>query len=140
MLAGIALMLCTVVLFKMKRERYAWVTIVPAVWLLICTTYAGLIKIFDSNPAMGFVAQAQHYRNAIANGELLGAAKTAGQMQQVVVNGYVNAGLTALFLFVVFSVLFYSVRSIMAARRIATRTDRETAYVALTEEQQKAWL
>ena len=26
MLAGIALMLCTVVLFKMKRERYAWVT------------------------------------------------------------------------------------------------------------------
>ncbi|PJK00749.1 carbon starvation protein A [Lysobacteraceae bacterium NML91-0213] len=140
MLAGIALMLCTVVLFKMKRERYAWVTIVPAVWLLICTTYAGLIKIFDGNPAMGFVAQARHYQNAIANGELLGAAKTAGQMQQVVVNGYVNAGLTALFLFVVFSVLFYSVRSIMAARRSTDRIDRETAYVALTDEQQKAWL
>ena len=140
MLAGIALMLCTVVLFRMKRERYAWVTIVPAVWLLICTTYAGLIKIFDGNPAMGFVAQSRHYQNAIANGELLGAAKTAGQMQQVVVNGYVNAGLTALFLFVVFSVLFYSVRSIMAARRSTDRTDRETAYVALTDEQQKAWL
>ncbi len=30
MLACIALILCTVVLFKMKRERYAWVTIVPA--------------------------------------------------------------------------------------------------------------
>jgi carbon starvation protein len=28
MLAAIALTLCTVVLFKMKRERYAWVTIV----------------------------------------------------------------------------------------------------------------
>ena len=26
--------LCTVVLFKMKRQRYAWVTIVPAVWLV----------------------------------------------------------------------------------------------------------
>ncbi|TKS54520.1 carbon starvation protein A [Luteimonas yindakuii] len=140
MLAGIALMLCTVVLFKMKRERYAWVTIVPAVWLLICTTYAGLLKIFDDNPAMGFVAQARHYQNAIANGELLGAAKTMAQMQQVVINGYVNAGLTTLFLFVVFSVLFYSVRSIMKARGIATRTDRETAYVALSEEQQKAWL
>jgi len=38
MLAGIALMLGTVVLFKMKRDRYAWVTAVPAVWLLICTT------------------------------------------------------------------------------------------------------
>ena len=29
MLAGIALILCTVILFKMKRERYAWVTILP---------------------------------------------------------------------------------------------------------------
>jgi carbon starvation protein len=29
MLAGIALMLGTVVLFKMKRGRYAWVTVVP---------------------------------------------------------------------------------------------------------------
>jgi carbon starvation protein len=27
MLAGVALMLCTVVLFKMKRQKYAWVTI-----------------------------------------------------------------------------------------------------------------
>ncbi|MBM7093084.1 carbon starvation protein A, partial [Streptomyces sp. S12] len=70
MLAGIALMLCTVVLFKMKRDRYAWVTIVPTVWLLICTTFAGLIKIFDSNPAVGFLAQARKYSDAIARGEV----------------------------------------------------------------------
>src|SRR3974390_928473 len=42
MLAAIALTLCTVVLFKMKRERYAWVTIVPTLWLLVCTLPAGL--------------------------------------------------------------------------------------------------
>ena len=35
MLAGVALILATVVLFKMKRERYAWVTVVPTVWLLV---------------------------------------------------------------------------------------------------------
>ena len=35
MLAAIALTLCTVVLFKMKRERYAWVTIVPTAWLVV---------------------------------------------------------------------------------------------------------
>jgi carbon starvation protein CstA len=29
MLAGIALLLCTTVLIKMKRERYIWVTLVP---------------------------------------------------------------------------------------------------------------
>ena len=37
MLAAIALTFCTVVLFKMKRERYAWVTIVPAIWLVVTT-------------------------------------------------------------------------------------------------------
>jgi len=140
MLAGIALMLCTVVLFKMKRDRYAWVTIVPAVWLLICTTSAGLIKIFDGNPAVGFLAQARKYQASIADGQLLGAAKSMGQMHQVVVNSYVNTALTALFLFVVFSVLFYSVKSILKARRTPQRTDRETPYVALTDEQVKAWL
>ena len=46
MLAGIALMLATVVLIKMKRQRYIWVTMLPAVWLLICTTTAGFIKLF----------------------------------------------------------------------------------------------
>ncbi|WP_337244784.1 carbon starvation CstA family protein [Luteimonas sp. gir] len=140
MLAGIALMLCTVVLFKMKKDRYAWVTVVPAAWLLICTTAAGLIKLFDPKPAVGFLAQASHYKTALANGELLGAAKTAGQMQQVVVNAYVNAGLTALFLFVVFSTLFFAIRAIVRARRVATPTARETPYVELSPDQQKAWL
>ena len=52
-------------------------------------------------------------------------------MQQVMVNNYINAGLTALFLFVVFSVLVYAVKAILAARQVSTRTDRDTAYVAL---------
>ena len=39
MLAAIALILATVVLFKMKRERYAWTTMLPAGWLLDYETY-----------------------------------------------------------------------------------------------------
>ena len=131
MLAGIALMLCTVVLFKMKKERYAWVSVVPTVWLLICTTAAGWIKIFDGNPGVGFMAQAHKYRDAIAAGELLAPSRDFGQMQQVMVNNYINAGLTALFLFVVFAVLVYSVKAILAARASSARTDHETPYVAL---------
>ncbi|GAB3747433.1 carbon starvation CstA family protein [Lysobacter olei] len=131
MLAGIALMLCTVVLFKMKKDRYAWVTIIPTTWLLICTTAAGFIKIFDPTPAIGFLAQANKYKAAIAAGEIIAPAKSMGAMQQVMINNYINAGLTALFLFVVLAVLVYSVKSILAARRESQRTDRETAYVAL---------
>ena len=135
MLAGIALMLGTVVLFKMKRDRYAWVTAVPALWLLICTTYAGLIKIFDSNPAQGFLAQAHKYQDAIASGTLTAPAKTMGQMQQIVVNAYVNTSLTVLFLLVVFSILAYSLKTIAAARRNPQRSDKETPYVALKPHQ-----
>ena len=135
MLAGIALMLGTVVLFKMKRDRYAWVTAVPAVWLLICTTYAGLIKIFDSNPAQGFLAQAHKYQDAIASGTLTAPAKTVGQMQQIVVNAYVNTSLTVLFLLVVYAILFYALKTIVAARRTPQRTDAETPYVALQPHQ-----
>ncbi|GHD74954.1 carbon starvation protein A [Luteimonas padinae] len=140
MLAGIALMLCTVVLFKMKKDRYAWVPIVPTVWLLACTLSAGWIKIFDSNPGVGFLAQANKYRAAINAGELIAPSKDFGGMHQIMFNNYVNAGLTALFMFVVLAVLFYSVGAIRKARSNPARSDRETAYVALTEEQQKVWL
>ena len=131
MLAGIALMLGTVVLFKLKRDRYAWVTAVPATWLLICTTAAGLIKIFDPNPAVGFLAQARKYQAAAANGELLAPAKSMDQMQHVVFNGYLNTGLTVLFLVVVAGILFYSIKAIAIARRNPQRTDRETPYVPM---------
>ncbi len=140
MLAGIALMLCTVVLFKMKKDRYAWVPIVPTVWLLACTLSAGWIKIFDSNPGVGFLAQANKYRAAINAGELIAPSKDFGGMQQIMFNNYVNAGLTALFMFVVLAVLFYSVGAVRKARANPARSDRETAYVALTDEQQKVWL
>ncbi|MCD7099733.1 carbon starvation CstA family protein [Stenotrophomonas sp. MMGLT7] len=135
MLAGIALMLGTVVLFKMKRDRYAWVTAVPAVFLLVCTGYAGLIKIFDSNPAQGFLAQAHKFQAAIASDTITAPAKSVAQMQQIVTNAYVNTGLTVLFLFVVLSILVFSIRTIVIARRTPQRTDKETPYVALTPAQ-----
>ncbi|MEN1970990.1 carbon starvation CstA family protein [Luteimonas sp. MJ204] len=140
MLAGIALMLCTVVLFKMKKDRYAWVSIVPTVWLLLCTLSAGWIKIFDGDPGVGFMAQANKYRAALDAGELIAPSKDFGGMQQIMINNYVNAGLTALFMFVVLAVLFYSFVAVRKARANPARTDRETPYVALTEEQQKVWL
>jgi carbon starvation protein len=138
MLAGIALLLCTVVLFKMKKERYAWVSIVPTVWLLVCTTAAGWIKIFDKDPGVGFLAQAGKYREAISAGELIAPSRDFGGMQQIMINNYVNAGLTALFLFVVLAVLFYSVKAIAKARASTTRIDREQPCVPLTPEQQAA--
>ena len=50
MLAAIALILCTAVLFKMKRDRFAWVTLIPTLWLVVCTLTAGCEKLFEPEP------------------------------------------------------------------------------------------
>ncbi|RXU61242.1 MULTISPECIES: carbon starvation CstA family protein [Pseudomonas] len=133
MLAGIALMLGTVVLIKMKRQRYIWVTLLPAVWLLICTTTAGFIKLFDANPAIGFLALAKKYSDALANGQILAPAKDITQMQHVIFNAYTNATLTALFLLVVFSILFYALKVGVAAWGSKERTDKEAPYQAVPD-------
>ncbi|AHL36029.1 carbon starvation protein A [Pseudomonas brassicacearum] len=133
MLAGIALMLATVVLIKMKRQRYVWVTMLPAVWLLICTTTAGLIKLFDANPAIGFLALARKYNDALAAGQILAPAKSIEQMQHVVFNAYTNATLTVLFLFVVFSILFYALKVGIAAWGTKERTDKEAPFQAVPD-------
>ncbi|AMA44713.1 carbon starvation CstA family protein [Pseudomonas monteilii] len=133
MLAGIALMLGTVVLIKMKRQRYVWVTLLPAVWLLICTTTAGLIKLFDPNPAVGFLALANKYSTALEAGQVLAPAKDIGQMQHVIFNAYTNAGLTVLFLVVVFSILFFALKVGYAALGRSERSDKETPFQALPD-------
>ncbi|WHS62923.1 carbon starvation CstA family protein [Pseudomonas sp. G2-4] len=133
MLAGIALMLATVVLIKMKRQRYVWVTMLPAAWLLICTTTAGLIKLFDANPAIGFLALARKYNDALAAGQILAPAKSIEQMQHVVYNAYTNATLTVLFLLVVFSILFYALKVGIAAWGTKERTDKEAPFQAVPD-------
>ncbi|MDR5738928.1 MULTISPECIES: carbon starvation CstA family protein [unclassified Caballeronia] len=128
MLAGIALMLGTVVLFKMKRERFAWVTVVPTVWLLICTLTAGWQKIFDANPKVSFLAHAAKLREAADAGKVMAPAKSLAEMQRIIVNDYIDAALAGLFIFVVVSIAVYGVLSVLRARREARPTVRETPF------------
>src|SRR6202035_1166172 len=76
MLAAMALILCTVVLFKMKRQKVAWVTIVPVGWLVLCTLTAGLEKVLHANPTIGFLAHAQRFAAALADNKVLAPAKS----------------------------------------------------------------
>ncbi|EEG09003.1 carbon starvation CstA family protein [Pseudogulbenkiania ferrooxidans] len=129
MLAAVALILSTVVLFKLKRERYAWVTIVPTAWLLYCTLYAGWLKVFADSPKVGFLAHAAKYQNAIVEGKVLAPAKSIEQMHQIVFNDRLDAGLAILFILVVLSVLGFGLRACLQAWRSAHPTVQETAPV-----------
>ena len=115
MLAAIALIMCTVVLFKMKLQRYSWVTILPTVWLLICTLTAGLQKIFHNDPMIGFWAHARKFGDALAQGKVLAPAKTLDQMSQIVFNDYVDMWLAVAFVAVVVAMLIAGLISIRKA-------------------------
>ena len=130
MLAAVALLLATVVLFRMKRERFAWVTLIPTAWLLACTVTASLMKLFSANPSVGFLAHARRYGEALQRGEVLAPAKSTADMQRILFNDRVDAALCALFLLVVLSILFYAVRTCLAARRIDRPTVHELPLVA----------
>ncbi|OCL82347.1 carbon starvation CstA family protein [Arcobacter porcinus] len=45
MLAGMALLLATAILFKMGKAKYTWVTLIPAVFVLTATLYGGILKV-----------------------------------------------------------------------------------------------
>ena len=126
MLAAIALLLATVVLFKLKREKFAWVTLLPTAWLLICTLTAGYQKLFHENPRIGFLAHASKFKAAASEGLILAPAKSPAQMQQIILNDYIDAGLAALFMAVVLSVLFFGIRACLKALQDAEPSTQES--------------
>ncbi|MGY2239811.1 carbon starvation protein A, partial [Pseudomonas gingeri] len=83
--------------------------------------------------AIGFLALAKKYSAALDAGQVLAPAKDIAQMQHVIFNAYTNATLTALFLFVVFSILFYALKVGVAAWGNKERTDKETPFQAVPE-------
>ncbi|WP_076997765.1 carbon starvation CstA family protein [Variovorax sp. KK3] len=128
MLAAVALLLGVVVLYRMKRERYAWVAIAPAAWLLVCTLTAGWQKIFSDDPKVGFLSHASKYAEALEKGVLLAPAKTPEAMSRIIFNDRLDAALCALFICVVLSVLVYTVKSVLAARASNKPTAHETPF------------
>ena len=123
MLAGIALVLGTVVLFKMKRERWAWVTVLPTLWLVICTLTAGLEKAFSPNPKVGFLSHAQKFGEALSAQQVLAPAKSLAEMRRIIFNDYLDAAMAILAVAIVVTVVSYGVVRIRQARA----TPRSTA-------------
>ena len=100
LLAAVAFCVATTILIKMHGAKYMWVTCVPLAWLVIVCFTAGWQKIFDSSPALGFLAQAE----ALANGPQ--TASTAA----LVFNARLDAAVTAIFLLLVAIILVDSIR------------------------------
>lgn len=133
MLASMALILGTVVLFKMKKQRYAWVTILPTVFLFITSMTAGWQKIFHEKPSIGFLAQAKRFSKGIEDGVMIAPAKTIADMQTIVLSNQINAALCGFFMLVAITMLVSACFVIRRALKSSVPTMHE-AEISLRKE------
>jgi carbon starvation protein len=130
MLAAMALIFACVALVRMKRQRWLWVPLLPAAWLLVTTLSAGWMKLFHPDPKIGFLANARRFADAAARGEVLAPAHSIAEMQTVIFNNRLDAALCALFMAIVVLMLLFGVRAAWRAWRLQAPSARETPYVA----------
>jgi carbon starvation protein len=130
LLAAIALSVCTTVLVKSGKLRWAWVTGVPLAWMVALTFTAGWQKIFSDDPRVGFFAQRAKYADGIDAGQVLAPAKTPADMHTVVTNSTVDGVLIALFLLLVAVVIVNAgVVCVRAVRAPGSSPTTEAPYV-----------
>ncbi|MEU2759813.1 MULTISPECIES: carbon starvation CstA family protein [unclassified Streptomyces] len=105
LLAAVALAVCTTLLVKSGRLKWAWVTAVPLAWDVAVTLTASWQKIFSDDVKIGFFAQRDKYQAGIDAGEVLAPAKSMDDMRTVVTNSTVDGVLSALFALLIIVVL-----------------------------------
>ncbi|MGW6022634.1 carbon starvation CstA family protein [Streptomyces sp. NPDC055099] len=95
LLAAVALAVCTTLLVKSGRLKWAWITGIPLAWDATVTLTASWQKVFSSDPRVGFFQQRSNYQDAIDEGKILPPAKTMDDMHTVVTNSTVDGVLSA---------------------------------------------
>ncbi|MGD0567538.1 MAG: carbon starvation CstA family protein [Candidatus Sulfotelmatobacter sp.] len=100
LLATVALCVATTIIIKMHRAKYAAVTLVPLAWLVAVTFTASWHKLFDSNPRVGFLAQAQ----------ALAAGPVTNDTSRLIFNNRLDAAVTGVLVVMVTLILLESLR------------------------------
>ncbi|RST18427.1 carbon starvation protein A [Streptomyces sp. WAC05374] len=126
LLAAVALAVCTTLLVKSGRLKWAWVTAVPLAWDVAVTLTASWQKIFSDDPRVGFFAQRDKYQAGIDSGQVLPPAKSMDDMHTVVTNSTVDGVLSALFALLIIVV-------IADAGRVCFKAVADPAGVKLSE-------
>ena len=98
LLAAIALTVVMTIVMKKGLFKWAWIPGVPLVWDLVVTMTASYQKIFSDNPAIGYWAQHNVFKDAKAAGETAhGSAKTPEAIDAVIRNTFIQGTLSIIF-------------------------------------------
>jgi carbon starvation protein len=123
LLAAVALCVGTTVIIKMGKARYAPITILPLVWLVIVTVTAGWQKIFAADPRLGFLAHARWLAERAAAGVLPPGAGSTADVSRMIFNDYLDAAVAGFFLVAVIVILAASMHEwllVLRGRKPAT--------------------
>ena len=124
LLAAVALCVATTIIIKMHRAKYALVTLAPLAWLVIVTFTASWHKIFDSDPRIGFLAQARELA-------------AAGGNPRLIFNNRLDAVVTGILIALVSLLLIESLRhwtGLLSGKRVAQTSEAPFIPTRLAEE------
>ncbi|MBI1276359.1 carbon starvation protein A [bacterium] len=127
MLAGMALCLCTALIVKSGKQRFALITALPLAWILLITSVATYDRLFSDDIRIGYIAAANDWMLKIKAGGM--DADKLAIAEKMFFNNNLVAGLSAFFLLlfwiVVLDMLRLCYRRLVKGEAMALR---EAAY------------
>jgi carbon starvation protein len=137
LLATVALCVGTTIIIKMGKSRYAFVTVIPLVWLVAVTMTAGYQKVFASDPKLGFLAHARSIGAAVDSGTLPAAIKSVAAAQRMMFNDYLDAAVALFFMVSAVVIIADSLRewsAVLSGRTPAVSSEHPFEPVAITSD------
>jgi carbon starvation protein len=134
LLSVVALCVGTTILIKMGKTRYAWVTLVPMIWLVLATQTASYQKMFHPDPRIGFLAEADRLDGLIQAGNVSQA--NLASTHRLIFNNQLDAVITGLFAVIVLVIVLDSAKewwAILSRRKVPTLHEAEYVVSTLTE-------
>jgi carbon starvation protein len=133
LLSVIALCLGTTLLIKMHKSKYLFVTLVPLCFMCAVTFSAGYLKVFSSDPRLGFLSGA---RTLLQQGSTASDSTKAAELIRQAGVWRFDAFVAILFLVLVLAIVLGSARQwwqlIRGTRRVVLH---ETKFVPITPAQ-----
>jgi carbon starvation protein len=126
LLAAVALCVGTTIIIKMGKARYAWVTLLPLVWLATVTLTAGWQKMFSADPKLGFLSHSRMISDKLAQGTLPAGAQSAADAMRLMRNDRIDAAVAAFFLISVIVIIVASALewfTVLSGRKAAKSTE-----------------
>ncbi|MFD1214183.1 carbon starvation CstA family protein [Arthrobacter sp. GCM10027362] len=110
LLAAIALAVCMAIVAKQGTFKWLWIVAVPLAFAAVITISASILKIFSTDPKVGYWANHFAYRGALDRGETsFGTSTNVASMEAVVRNTFVQGTLSIVFVVLTIIVILMAI-------------------------------